>query len=53
MLEVNADVMNMFTQSYGLTAAELTKVSELYVMVLAIEAHYMFRIVIYIYQILA
>jgi len=27
MLEVNADVMDMFTQSYGLTAAELTKKS--------------------------
>jgi len=26
MVDIDADVMNMFTQDYGLTAAELTRV---------------------------
>jgi len=30
MLDVDPDVMNMFTQDYGLTAAELSQVTHYY-----------------------
>jgi hypothetical protein len=37
LLEVNVDVMNMFTQSYGLTAAELTKVTSIFIYTIDIK----------------
>jgi len=30
MVDIDPDVMNMFTQNYGLTAVELTRVTQLH-----------------------